>query len=75
MVTLNGHFDGKRIIVDDPLPASLRSGTRLKIHVEPLDDGSATQSSSSRFQPLNIRIDPELANAIALDPEFNIEES
>jgi hypothetical protein len=28
-----------------------------------------------RFQPLDIQIDPELSHAIALDPEFNIEES
>jgi hypothetical protein len=27
------------------------------------------------WRPLDIKIDPELSNAIALDPEFNIEES
>ena len=27
------------------------------------------------FQPLNIQIDPELSNAIALNPAFDIEES
>lgn len=27
------------------------------------------------WRPLDIKVDPELSNAIALDPEFNIEES
>jgi len=75
MVILNGHFDGRRIVVDDPLPSSLRPGTRVKIQVEPVVDGSTNTSPATRFQPLNIHIDPDLAKAIALDPEFNIEES
>ena len=42
--------------------------------LEPIDE-SAVTPESRHFQPLNIQIDPELSNAIALDPAFNMEES
>jgi hypothetical protein len=72
MVTLNAHFDGKSIIPDEPI--SLPSGTRLRVSIEPMDDhGSLPQARS--FRPLDIKIEPELSNAIALDSEFDIEES
>ena len=75
MVTLNGHFDGKSIVLDDPVSPALRKGARVKIVVEPEPPAAAIQPVPRRFQPLNILADPETANAIALDPEFNIEES
>jgi hypothetical protein len=66
MVTLNAHFDGKSIVLDEPY--SLKTGTRLKVIVdtEPRPEPQAPQV----FRPLNIQIDPELANAIALNKEF-----
>jgi hypothetical protein len=75
MVTLNAHFDGKTIVLDDPLPLPFRSGTRLKVMVEMAEEPRAVTPAPRHFQPLNIRIDPELSHAIALDHEFNIEES
>ena len=75
MVTLNAHFDGKGIVLDEPLSLPLASGTRLKVHIEPADEAPIVTPAPRLFRPLNIRIDPELSNAIALDPEFNIEES
>jgi hypothetical protein len=79
MVTLNAHFDGKTIVLDEPFKTDIAVGTRLKILVEMIDkagDAKPTVTSAPRvFQPLNIQIDPDLSNAIALDPEFNIEES
>lgn len=75
MVKLNAHFDGKTIVLDDPLPLPLRSGTRLKIIVEVADEASTITPAPRLFQPLNIQIDPKLSHAIALDHEFNIEES
>jgi hypothetical protein len=73
MVTLNAHFDGKTIVFDEPVSLPLKSGVRLKVSIETLDEPPST--SSNGFQPLDIKLDPELSNAIALDPEFNIEES
>ncbi len=73
MVKLNAHFDGKAIVLDEPLPRSLPAGARLTIHIEtpaPLES-----RSENAFQPLNIHIPPELSNQIALEREFNIEES
>jgi len=49
-------------------------GTRVKVEIETVEDGQ-TVTAPRIFQPLSIQIDPELSNAIALDPAFNIEES
>ena len=72
MVTLNAHFDGKTIILDEPVTLPLRSGARLKVRVEMAEDEPAGAAAPRRFQPLNIQIDPELSNAIALDPAFDV---
>jgi hypothetical protein len=75
MVTLNAHYDGKVIVLDEPSSLPLPSGTRLKVSVEAVDDPRATTSMPRAFRPLNIHVDPDLSHSIALDPEFNVEES
>jgi hypothetical protein len=75
MVILNAHFDGKTIVLDEPFNLPLRSGTRLKIRVETVDEKTAPPAHAQSFRPLNIRIEPGLSHEIALDPDFNIEES
>jgi hypothetical protein len=75
MVTLNAHFDGKTIVLDEPFTLPLRSGTRLKLSVEAVEETPTTDGGQKMFRPLNIQIPAELSNAIALDPEFDIEES
>ncbi len=75
MVTLHAHFDGKAIVPDEPFSLPFPSGTRLKVSIEPVEEARAATSAPRSLQPLNIQIDPELSNAIALDPAFNIEES
>lgn len=74
-MTLNAHFDGKAIVPDEPSSLPFRSGTRLKIKIEMVEEPSAATPAPGQFQPLNIQIAPELSNAIALDPAFSIEES
>jgi hypothetical protein len=76
------HFDGKRSLVLDQ-PVDLPIGTPLRVQVEALREEPEVSHPSSakvtpaphQWKPLDIQIDPELSNAIALDPEFNIEES
>jgi len=75
MMILNAHFDGKTIVFDEPLTLPLQSGARLKIRVEEVDERATVTPSPRSFEPLKIRIDSDLSHAIALDPEFNIEES
>jgi hypothetical protein len=75
MVTLNGHFDGRVIVLDEPSSLPLRTGTRLKINVELVDEASKDTTTPTHFQPLNVQIDAELSKRIASDPQFNIEES
>ena len=75
MVTLNAHFDGKTIVVDEPFSLQLRIGARLKLNVELMDEDPALVLALSKFLPLEIRIDADLSNAIAMDPQFDIEES
>jgi hypothetical protein len=81
--TVRAHFDGKHSLVLDE-PVDLPIGTPLRVHVETVNDVSSHPAEASpgstaptpvKWQPLNIQIDPSLSNAIALDPEFNIEES
>lgn len=68
MQKLNAHFDGKSIVLDEPLPTPLQSGEKVWVTIEPLDQ---TQADAGRaFSPLNIQIDPALSEAIALDPEM-----
>jgi hypothetical protein len=81
--TILAHFDGKQSLVLDG-PVDLPVGTPLRVHVEQVNEGATNSLESSAtkvtpaprcFQPLDIRIAPELSHAIALDPKFNIEES
>lgn len=82
--TLFAHFDGNTLVPDGPV--DLPVGTVLRIQVEAMPNGSEPEQPISppvrtvtqvprKWQPLDIQIDPELSHAIALDPEFNIEES
>jgi hypothetical protein len=81
--TVRAHFDGKHSLVLDE-PVDLPVGTPLRVHVEAVNAESADAQeppsgkimpAPRKWQPLDIQLDPELSNAIALDPEFNIEES
>ncbi|MCL2645545.1 MAG: hypothetical protein FWD61_00900 [Phycisphaerales bacterium] len=74
MVTLNAHFDGRTIVPDEPLALPFRSGARLRVQVETVES-SAANGRVNTFKPLDIHIAPELSQAIAEDPQFNIEES
>ena len=73
VVTVNAHFDGNAIVADEPL--GLPAGARLRVQVETVDGVTPPAPPSGAFQPLDIKIDPELSRAIASDHEFNIEES
>ena len=75
MVTVKAHFDGKSIVPDEPVSPPLQSGDRLRIQIEPLQATSSALVTPGNFQPWNIQIDSEISNAIALEPEFNIENS
>lgn len=75
MVILKAHFDGKTIVLDEPLPLPLHTGARLKVKIETIDEMPPITPAPKVFEPLNIQIAPEVSNAVALDPEFNIEES
>lgn len=81
--TVLAHFDGKNYLVLDE-PVDLPVGTPLRVIVERVSidvNNSAKPTETKvtpaprRFQPLNIQIDPNLSHAIALDPEFSIEDS
>jgi hypothetical protein len=78
MTTINAHFDGKVFVPDEPV--DLPVGAHLRVHVERVRTETTALAGKvtpapRKWQPLNIQIDPDLSNAIALDPEFNIEES
>ncbi len=35
MTTINGHYDGKRVILDEPVPVDIRADTPVKVVFEP----------------------------------------
>ena len=41
MHVLNGHFEGRKLVLDDPIPDDLPSNARVRITVEPPSDESA----------------------------------
>ena len=67
------HFDGKFIVPDEPV--NLPSNCPLTIWVQTAPQPTDVANAPAKWTPLNIRVDEELARAIAEDPEFNIEES
>ncbi len=75
MVTVIAHFDGKVIVPDEP--TGLTPGARLRVTLEAIDGRAAqtTDPAVRHFRPLNIRVAPELSNAIATDPSFDVQES
>ena len=81
--TVRAHFGGRQSLVLDR-PVDLPIATPLRMHVEPLSDEATLPAEPSaakvtpaprKWQPLDIQIDPELSHAIALDPEFDVEEA
>jgi hypothetical protein len=34
MMTLNGHYDGKRVVLDDPVPADMPADTPVRVVFE-----------------------------------------
>jgi hypothetical protein len=69
----DAHSDGRVIVPDEP--RELPINTRLRVTVESITGANSTTQAARHFQPLDIQIDPQLSHAIALDPEFRIEES
>lgn len=37
MTTLNGHFDGKRIVLDEPIPEGTPANARVRVVIEDED--------------------------------------
>ena len=74
MTTVLAHFDGKVLVPEEPV--AIETGARLRLTIEVVQTAqSAVTPAPRRFQPLDIQIAPELSHAIAMAPEFNIEES
>lgn len=49
MTVLNGHFDGSRLVVDDPIPSDLLPQTRVRIVVV---DAADSQSGANPFDAI-----------------------
>ncbi len=43
MEVLKGHFDGKQVVIDDPVPADLAPDTPVKIVVDRQPNGTVLQ--------------------------------
>lgn len=49
MVVLNGHFDGTGIVLDDPLPSTLRPQTRVQIVIPESEETSALAAEARKL--------------------------
>jgi hypothetical protein len=65
------HFDGKRSLVLDE-PVDLPVGTPLRVQVEAVP-APAVAATYELLSPVILGLDPMLVEAIASDPEFDLE--
>lgn len=49
MVVLNGHFDGQRIVLDDPPPPSLRPQTRVQVVIDEAEDSPSLAEEARKL--------------------------
>lgn len=70
--TIRAHYDGKFIVPDEPVDLPFNSP--LTVRVEEVKDVTG-QPRPTKWLPLNLPVNPELARAIAEDSEFDIVES
>jgi hypothetical protein len=40
MTIVNGHYDGRRVVLDEPVPADIRADTPVRVHFESESTGS-----------------------------------
>ncbi len=59
MTTLNGHFDGKQIVLDDPIPAWLKPNTPVTVTV----NGNSQESVLDRIG--------RLSRPLGLPPDYS----
>lgn len=50
MTIVNGHFDGERVILDEPVPASIPSNTPVQV----IFDGAATGDGLAKIADLAV---------------------
>jgi len=72
MTTIRAHFDGKFFVPDEPV--NMPSNRPLTLRVEEVV-AAAEKPLPQKWLPLNLPINAELAQAIAEESEFDIEES
>lgn len=53
MTTLNGHFDGKHIVLDEPIPPSLTPNTLVKIVFEHTGEESVLDKIAKLAVPID----------------------
>lgn len=68
--TILAHFDGKVFVPDEPVNVPV--GTPLRVRVEAVRP-EAVATSGNLLAPVIVGLDPTLAQAIACDPEFELE--
>jgi hypothetical protein len=64
------HFDGKVFVPDEPVDVPV--GTPLRVHVEAVSQ-EPIPMAHVLLSPVIVGLDATLAEAIASDPEFDIE--
>jgi hypothetical protein len=69
--TVLAHFDGKRSLVLNE-PVDLPVGTPLRVQVEAVPHQDAV-ADDDLLSSVIVGLDPAIVEAIASDPEFNVE--
>jgi len=48
MTTIHGHFDGKRVVLDEPLPVTLAVGQRVRVVLDSAADPTGSTPPTSQ---------------------------
>jgi len=51
MTVINGHFDGKRVVLDEPVPADMPADTPVKVMFDGTDAKSALEEIARLARP------------------------
>jgi hypothetical protein len=57
MTVLSAHFDGKQVVLDEPMPADVPANCPLRVVVERTDESSVLDKIAALAKPMDLPAD------------------
>jgi hypothetical protein len=57
MTIIKGHFDGQRVVLDEPVPADIHADTPVRVHFESEPRGSVLDRIAKLAGPSDLPLD------------------